>query len=58
MPKILPNMTEINAYYKDAKRRFKLACTVIDKTIPEVMVELLETWLEEQEQRNQKPDKK
>ncbi|MDZ8260617.1 MAG: hypothetical protein RMY63_19765 [Nostoc sp. ChiQUE01b] len=51
-------MTEINAYYKDAKRRFKLACTVIDKTIPEVMVELLETWLEEQEQRNQKPDKK
>ncbi|OKH34381.1 hypothetical protein NIES2101_39025 [Calothrix sp. HK-06] len=34
---------------KDMKRRFKLACTTIDKTMSEVMVELVETWLEEQE---------
>jgi hypothetical protein len=51
MPKIPPNMTEISAYIdKDVKRRFKLACTAIDKTMSEVMVDLVETWLEQQEQ--------
>ncbi|MBW4501983.1 MAG: hypothetical protein KME57_21025 [Scytonema hyalinum WJT4-NPBG1] len=44
-------MTEISAYIdKDVKRRFKLACTAIDKTMSEVMVDLVETWLEQQEQ--------
>lgn len=59
MPKIPPNMTEISAYIdKDVKRRFKLACTTIDKTMSEVMVNLVETWLEEQEQGKQETKEK
>ena len=52
-------MTEISAYIdKDVKRRFKLACTTIDKTMSEVMVNLVETWLEEQEQGKQETKEK
>lgn len=59
MPKIPPNMTEISAYIdKDVKRRFKLACTAIDKSMSEVMVDLVETWLEQQEQNKSDNDKK
>lgn len=59
MPKIPSNMTEISAYIdKDVKRRFKLACTVIDKTMSEVMVSLVDTWLKEQENGKQETKEK
>lgn len=51
MPKIPPNMAELNGYIeKDLKRRFKLACTAQDRSMSEVLSELIERWLEEQQE--------
>ena len=49
MAKLPPNMTELSTYInKDLKLRFKLACTAKEKTMSEVMVDLIEQWLEQQ----------
>ncbi|MBD2770959.1 plasmid partition protein ParG [Iningainema tapete] len=50
MAKLPPNMTELSSYVdKDLKLRFKLACTAQQKTMSEVITELIEEWLEENE---------
>ena len=49
MPKIPSNMAELNGYVdKDLKRKFKLACTAQDRSMSEVLTELIERWLDEQ----------
>ena len=50
MAKLPPNMTELSSYVdKDLKLRFKLACTAKQRTMSEVITELIEEWLEENE---------
>jgi ParG len=57
MAKLPPNMTELSSYIdKDLKLRFKLACTAKQKTMSEVITDLIEEWLEENE--NPSPAKK
>ncbi|MGB3239283.1 MAG: hypothetical protein WBB29_13375 [Geitlerinemataceae cyanobacterium] len=42
-------MVELNGYIpKELKREFKLACTAVDRTMGEVLTELVQNWLEEQ----------
>jgi hypothetical protein len=42
-------MVELNGYVpKDLKREFKLACTAQDRTMGEVLTELIQSWLEQQ----------
>jgi hypothetical protein len=49
MPKIPSNMAELNGYIeKDLKRKFKLACTAQDRSMSEVLTELISRWLDEQ----------
>ncbi|MFB2979531.1 plasmid partition protein ParG [Microseira sp. BLCC-F43] len=48
--KLPPNMTELSSYVdKDLKLRFKLACTAKQKTMSEVITDLIEEWLEQNE---------
>ena len=43
-------MTELSSYVdKDLKLRFKLACTAKQKTMSEVITDLIEEWLEQNE---------
>ncbi|MHC5675664.1 plasmid partition protein ParG [Nostoc sp.] len=57
MAKLPPDMTELSSYIdKDLKLRFKLACTAKQKTMSEVITDLIEEWLEENE--NPSPVKK
>ncbi|MGD2182720.1 plasmid partition protein ParG [Lusitaniella coriacea] len=45
-------MVELNGYIpKETKREFKLACTAIDRTMSNVLTELVENWLEEQKKK-------
>lgn len=47
MAKLPSNMTEISIYMdKDLKLKFKLACTVQERSMSDVVVELIETWVE------------
>ncbi|MDY6781198.1 MAG: plasmid partition protein ParG [Cyanobacteriota bacterium] len=42
-------MVEINGYIpKELKREFKLACIAVDRTMGDVLTELVEKWLKEQ----------
>jgi hypothetical protein len=44
-------MVELNGYVpKDLKREFKLACTAQDKTMGEVLTELIQNWLAKQKE--------
>jgi hypothetical protein len=50
MAKLPPNMTELSTYIdKDLKLRFKLACTAKERSMSDVVTELIEGWLEEKE---------
>lgn len=50
MAKLPPNMTELSAYIdKDLKLRFKLACTAAERSMSDVVTELIEGWLEQGE---------
>lgn len=50
MAKLPPNMTELSAYIdKDLKLRFKLACTAAERSMSDVVTELIEGWLEQSE---------
>ena len=52
-----PYYAELSSYIdKDLKLRFKLACTAKQKTMSEVITDLIEEWLEENE--NPSPAKK
>jgi hypothetical protein len=46
------DIVELNGYIpRTLKREFKLACTAIDRTMSEVLTELVEKWLEEQKKK-------
>ncbi|HEY9650541.1 MAG TPA: plasmid partition protein ParG [Coleofasciculaceae cyanobacterium] len=48
MAKLPPNMTELSTYIdKDLKLKFKLACTARERSMSEIVTELIEGWLEE-----------
>jgi hypothetical protein len=48
MAKLPPNMTELSTYIdKDLKLKFKLACTAKERSMSEIVTELIEGWLEE-----------
>lgn len=50
MAKLPSNMTELSAYVeKDLKLRFKLACTAQERSMSDVVTELIEEWLEKNE---------
>jgi hypothetical protein len=50
MAKLPPNMTELSTYIdKDLKLKFKLACTAKERSMSEIVTELIEGWLEEKE---------
>jgi hypothetical protein len=50
MAKLPPNMTELSSYIdKDLKLRFKLACTAKERSMSDVVTDLIEAWLEENE---------
>jgi hypothetical protein len=52
MAKLPPNMTELSTYIdKDLKLKFKLACTARERSMSDIVTELIEGWLEE----NDKP---
>ncbi|MDY6940249.1 MAG: plasmid partition protein ParG [Cyanobacteriota bacterium] len=45
-------MVELNGYIpKELKREFKVACTAADRTMGDVLTELVQTWLNEQKQK-------
>ena len=45
-------MVELNGYIpKDLKREFKLACTAMDRTMGDVLTELVQNWLKEQKKK-------
>ncbi len=60
MAKIPANMAELNGYIpKDLKRRFKSLCVDSDRSMSDVLVELIEGWIADQEaQKNNPPAKK
>ena len=42
-------MVELNGYIeKDLKRKFKTQCTYLDRTMGEVLSELIKEWLQKQ----------
>ncbi len=50
MAKLPPNMAELSTYIdKDLKLRFKLTCTAQERSMSDVVTELIEQWLEENE---------
>ena len=50
MAKLPPNMTELSTYIdKDLKLKFKLACTARERSMSDVVTELIEGWLEQSE---------
>ncbi len=50
MAKLPPNMSELSTYIdKDLKLRFKLACTARERSMSDVVTDLIEGWLEENE---------
>lgn len=50
MAKLPPNMSELSTYIdKDLKLKFKLACTARERSMSEIVTELIEGWLEENE---------
>lgn len=49
MAKLPPNMAELSTYIdKELKLRFKLACTAAERSMSDVVTELVEEWLEQQ----------
>ncbi|MBW4547448.1 MAG: ParG [Symplocastrum torsivum CPER-KK1] len=52
-------MAEINGYIpKELKRKFKTVCAAADRSMSDVLIELIEGWIEEQEAQNNPPAKK
>ena len=48
MAKLPPNMAELSTYIdKDLKLKFKLACTARERSMSEILTELIEGWLED-----------
>lgn len=48
MAKLPPNMSELSTYIdKDLKLKFKLACTARERSMSDVVTDLVERWLEE-----------
>lgn len=59
MAKLPPNMAELSTYVeKELKLRFKIACTAQERSMSDVVTELIEEWLEKNEHPNQGADKK
>lgn len=52
-------MAELSTYVeKELKLRFKIACTAQERSMSDVVTELIEEWLEKNEHSNQGTDKK
>ena len=50
MGKKSPDMAEINGYIpKELKRKFKTTCAAAERSMSDVLIELIEGWIEEQE---------
>jgi hypothetical protein len=56
MGKKSPDMAEINGYIsKELKRKFKTVCAAADRSMSDVLIELIEGWIEEQEAQKNNP---
>lgn len=59
MGKKSPDMAEINGYIpKELKRKFKIACAAVDRSMSDVLIELMEGWIDEQDTQNSSPSSK
>lgn len=48
----MPNVTELSAYIdKDLKIKFKVACTLQERSMSNVVTELIEQWIKENENK-------
>ncbi len=48
-----PDLAEINGYIpKELKRKFKTACAVGDRSISDVLIDLMKGWIDEQDEQN------
>lgn len=56
MGKKSPDMAEINGYIpKELKRKFKTTCAAAERSMSDVLIDLIEGWIEEQEALNNPP---
>jgi hypothetical protein len=54
MSKKDPGMSELNGYIpKELKLKFKSLCAVQDRSMSEVLVELITNWINEQEEQQE-----
>jgi hypothetical protein len=59
MGKKSPDMAEINGYIpKELKRKFKTTCAAVERSMSDVLIDLIEGWIEEQEALNNPPAEK
>lgn len=53
MGKKSPDMAEINGYIpKELKRKFKTTCAAVERSMSDVLIDLIEDWIAEQETQN------
>jgi hypothetical protein len=56
MGKKSPDMAEINGYIpKELKRKFKTTCAAAERSMSDVLIDLIEDWIAEQEAQNNPP---
>ncbi len=49
-------MAEINGYIpKELKRKFKTTCAAVERSMSDVLIDLIEDWIAEQEAQNNPP---
>ncbi|MEA5499197.1 plasmid partition protein ParG [Limnoraphis robusta Tam1] len=54
MSKKSPGMSELNGYIpKELKLKFKSLCAAQDRSMSEVLVELITNWINEQEEQQE-----
>lgn len=59
MGKKSPDMAEINGYIpKELKRKFKTTCAAVERSMSDVLIDLIEDWIAEQEAQNNPPAEK
>ncbi len=52
-------MAEINGYIpKELKRKFKTTCAAVERSMSDVLIDLIEDWIAEQETQNNPPTEK
>ena len=59
MGKKSPDMAEINRYSpEELKRKFKTTCAAAERSISDILIDLVEDWIAEQETQNNPPARK